>query len=354
MTYLAVVIIADDLTGALDSSAPFAALGLTSVTALAVSHVAAALALTPQVLAVNLGTRELSPDLAGMRATEAAHLLRNFTGPDTIWLKKIDSRLKGPVVAETAAVAKVLGLGRVLLCPAIPELGRTVRDGHITGTGVTEPIPVGVALTDVQVSTPDAETDADLDRVLHASGPGCLMVGARGLAAALARSLRAGQPKPASLPPGPLGFAIGSRDPITLAQIAALRGVNGPRWITAPDGEAPPPNTTGPMLLQATPGAGADSATVATRFAQSLLAYLPGLTTLVVGGGETVAALLTAAKVGLLQVQGEVFPGLPLCRALDAPGFPALITKSGGFGPPDTLLRLWQISTNALDPFPSP
>ena len=41
-----------------------------------------------------------------------------------------------------------------------------------------------------------------------------------------------------------------------------------------------------------------------------------------------------------MRVAGEVLPGLPLCHAIDRPDFPALITKSGGFGPPDTLLRL--------------
>jgi D-threonate/D-erythronate kinase len=47
-----------------------------------------------------------------------------------------------------------------------------------------------------------------------------------------------------------------------------------------------------------------------------------------------------------LRVEGEILPGLPLCHAVDLPGFPDLITKSGGFGPPDTLLRLWQAARN--------
>ncbi len=96
------------------------------------------------------------------------------------------------------------------------------------------------------------------------------------------------------------------------------------------------------MLVQATPGAGSSPVAVSQRFAAGLQPHLAGLTTLVVTGGETVAALLHAAGVGLLRITGEVLPGLPLCHADGHAGFPALVTKSGGFGAPDTLLRLWQ------------
>jgi uncharacterized protein YgbK (DUF1537 family) len=354
MSSLAVVIIADDLTGALDSSAPFAALGMRCIATLAPAHLAAAMAKAPQVLAVNLGSRELPPEHAEGQVTQAVHALRRFVGPDTIWLKKIDSRLKGPVAVETNAVARALGIGRVLLCPAIPELGRVVRQGKVDGAGIVKAIKIDVRLpTDLQISIPDAETDADLDRVLGATGPGWLMVGARGLAGAIARSLCKDRlPEPAKLPTGPLGFVIGSRDPITLAQIAALRAAVGPRWIAAPDGQVPHLKAKGSMLMQATPGPGADGKTVSMRLAQGALAYLPGLCAVVAGGGETVAALLARAGVGLLHVQGEVLPGLPQCRAFDVPDFPALVTKSGGFGTPDTLLRLWQTSTQALDTHP--
>ena len=122
MSGLAAVIIADDLTGALDSSAPFATLGLTAVTAVSPEGLALALAAGAQVVAVNLCTRELGPDEAQARATAAAMMLLPFTGPDTLWLKKIDSRLKGSVGAETAGVASVMHPDRVLLCPAIPAI----------------------------------------------------------------------------------------------------------------------------------------------------------------------------------------------------------------------------------------
>lgn len=344
MSGLAAVIIADDLTGALDSSSPFAALGLTSVTAVSPEGLALALATGAQVLAVNLGTRELGPDEAEARATAAAQVLRPFTGPDTLWLKKIDSRLKGSVGAEVAGVASVMHPDRVLLCPAIPELGRTVRQGLLSGHGIAAPIPVRVTLPpDLPLEVPDARSDADLDHLAIGADPRCLFVGARGLAAALARWLgREGHPLSAPSLRGPVGFAIGSRDPITLAQVAMLRASGGPGWIAAPDGQVPPPRSPGPVLVQATPGTGANPEVVSRRLAEGMLPHLPGLGTLVVTGGETAAALLRAAGISHLQVMGEVLPGLPLCHARGTTDFPALVTKSGGFGPPDTLLRLWQ------------
>jgi uncharacterized protein YgbK (DUF1537 family) len=81
---------------------------------------------------------------------------------------------------------------------------------------------------------------------------------------------------------------------------------------------------------------------VSARLAEGVTRYVFGLKTLVLTGGETAAAVLDAAGIHLLRVKGEILPGLPLCHAVDLPGFPDLITKSGGFGPPDTLLRLWQ------------
>ena len=343
MPDLVAVIIADDLTGALDSSVPFATLGFNSVAAVLPEGVPLALASGAEVVAVNLGTRELGPDVAFARAAEAARVVHRFAGPKTIWLKKIDSRMKGNIGAEAAGVASVVNPARVVLCPAIPELGRFVRNGRLEGHGVAAPISVTLSPADLPTEIPDAETDADLDRLVRNADPRCLFVGARGLAAALARWLgRDRRPLPAPDLQGPLGFAVGSRDPITLAQVAGLRAADGLRWIAAPDGLVPSAPVPGPVLVQATPGSGATGAVVADRLAQGMLAHLSGLGTLVLTGGETAAALLRAANIGHLRLKGEILPGLPLCLAPDKPGFPALVTKSGGFGPPDTLLRLWQ------------
>jgi uncharacterized protein YgbK (DUF1537 family) len=344
MSFLRAVLVADDLTGSLDSVAPFAAMGLICAVAVVPEAVDAALGLSPDVVAVNLGTRELAPGIARARAEEASRLLARAEGPGTVWIKKIDSRLKGPISAEIAGMARVLPVSRVLLCPAIPELGRKVSQGRLWGSGIERDLPVAATVgASLPCEVPDATSDAELDRALGRVAPGTLLAGARGLAAAVARRLCPDRrPLSPRLRQGPMGIVVGSRDPVTLAQVAMLRAEAGPWWIAAPDGQVPDSMAPGPFLLQATPGPGAGEPVVAARLAAGVARRLAGLRTLVLTGGETAAAVLDAAGVGVLRVEGEVLPGLPLCHAADRPDFPEIVTKSGGFGPPDTLLRLWQ------------
>jgi len=346
MSAMMAVLIADDLTGSLDSISPFAALGMNCITAVSLASVLPALAHAPDVLSVNLGTRELSPELARTRAAAATRVLKDATGPETIWIKKIDSRLKGPIGAEISGMFEVLPLERVLLCPAIPELGRIVSQGRLKGAGIAHDLPVADLVAVAQIcSFPDASCDSDLDRLAGSIQPGTLVAAARGLSAALARRLCPGQsPSPLHPGHGPIGFVVGSRDPVTLAQVALLGGVGGPRFIMAPDGEVGLITDHGSFVIQATEGAGANGNVVSARLAAGVAHHVSGLKTLVLSGGETAAAVLDAFGIRLLRVKGEVLPGLPLCYAADLPGFPEIVTKSGGFGLPDTLLRIWQAS----------
>ena len=96
---LSLTIIGDDLTGALDASAPFAARGLRVAVALGPEHVAAALATDPDVIAVTTESREISPQAARDAVLRVARAL-----PDVRILKKVDSRLKGNIEAELSAL----------------------------------------------------------------------------------------------------------------------------------------------------------------------------------------------------------------------------------------------------------
>ncbi|TAG12513.1 MAG: four-carbon acid sugar kinase family protein, partial [Rhodobacterales bacterium] len=329
MSALLAIVIADDLTGSLDSISPFAARGLTCIVALSAAGIQPALAHAPQVLAVNLGTREVPAAEAARRAGAAVGTLMPAAGPGTVWIKKIDSRLKGPIAAEIAAMSEVLRPERVLLCPAIPDLGRIVQDGRLGVDGNLAPQRIAdmVALA-LPCDIPDATLDSDLDRIVQTVRPGTLVGSARGLAAALARKLAPGGPVGAVIRPGPIGFAIGSRDPVTLAQVAALQADGRLPTIAAPDGVVPATAWPSSFLLQATEGPGAAGPVVAARLAEGLTPHIAGLTTLVLSGGETALAVLNAAGVRLLRVQGDVLPGVVLGRALDLPGLPYLVTKS--------------------------
>lgn len=343
-------LISDDLTGALDSVVPFARAGWNTLVATGPAALDRALAAGPDVLAVSLNSRERPGEEAAARAADAARALAEVPR----LFKKIDSRMKGHVIAESLAIAAVRQPPRLVLCPAIPELGRFVVKGQVAGRGVDRPIPViPPAAPGLRVDCPDAITDADLDRIV-AEGPRALLVGARGLASALARSL--GSPPQAAPPPVrlecPITFVIGSRDLATLDQVARLRASH-PRalWVSAPDGHATP---AGPLpdvvILQATPGPGADGVTVCTRLGESLAeGFLHGRRSLLLTGGETAAAILHRMGAGVLRVMGEVLPGMPVSLPLDFSPAPLIVTKSGGFGDPDCLNQILRSASDGKD-----
>jgi uncharacterized protein YgbK (DUF1537 family) len=350
MSHPHTALVSDDLTGALDSAVPFARAGWRTVVATGLPSLDRALAAGADVVAVSLNSREITAAEAMARARTSACALAAIP----VLFKKIDSRMKGHVRAETLEIAAARGLDRIVLCPAIPELGRHVVDGHVTGHGIARPIPVAF-LPDgqIKIDCPDARTDADLDRII-AGSDGALAAGARGLASALARLSGVPATRPAShAPPGlPVCFVIGSRDPVTLGQVDGLRaGFPSARWIETADGALDqPPDPADIVIIQVVDGGGAlDGAAVSARLATSLGPWLStSCKTLLLTGGETAAACLGAMGIGVLKVLGEVQPGLPVSVPLDFPGAPHIVTKSGGFGEPGCLADIVRVATDQI------
>jgi D-threonate/D-erythronate kinase len=126
---MTLAILADDLTGACDSSVPFARRGLTTRVLLAPRPVAVGPADRVDVVALDADTRRLSRRLAVSRTTVAARALRT---PETTRLfKKVDSTLRGHVGPEILACLRAWDLPLALLCPAFPATGRWVQGGEI-------------------------------------------------------------------------------------------------------------------------------------------------------------------------------------------------------------------------------
>ena len=157
-----VLIIADDLTGALDSAVTFTGAGLRCVVARRPGDVAAAARRRPDVLSVSTASRE--GNVAAARAAVAAALDAVGALPEIVF-KKVNSRLKGHVAGEVGVFAARAGRSRALVAPAIPAQGRTVVNGRLTGTGVTQPIDVAatVAASGLALEVPDTRVDADFD-----------------------------------------------------------------------------------------------------------------------------------------------------------------------------------------------
>lgn len=326
------LIVADDLTGALDGAAAFCADGVSVVVAVRPETLPQALASGADVVAVSTMSREVPAQLATRRVQEAVAL-----ADGRVVFKKVDSRLKGHVAAELDAIAGDC----LFVAPAIPAFGRVVEKGYVTGFGVDTPIDINSILAQHAGRSiiPDCNSEAALDVALAKAPEGAVMVGARGLSFALARRfglVPSPSPSPSpSLPvSGRVAFAIGSTDPITLSQVDALQNV---QHINAPAGKyiGQFPHT-GDVVLQATRGGTASQADVAKRFAESFCPLAMVCQTLVLTGGATAEAVLAKLGVDVLQMRGELQPGLPVSYVRDL----CIVTKSGGFGGPETLSQL--------------
>lgn len=194
-------LLADDLTGALDSSAEFTGL----FDPIKVVWPDSSMPELDGSLAIDSGTRELDQAQAFAKVTKLAPMLRGAT----IAFKKIDSLLRGPWVAELAACLQTGDWDACIVAPAFPHQGRCTRGGRqyafaadgrwrAVGPDVIQQLrqqniegrPGDVAATlSSGVTVFDAETEDDLSRIVESgmrySGH-VLWCGAGGLASALA------------------------------------------------------------------------------------------------------------------------------------------------------------------------
>ncbi|MFJ8001118.1 four-carbon acid sugar kinase family protein [Streptomyces sp. NPDC096310] len=221
-----VLALADDLSGAAETAA-----ALRRPARIVLGPAATGPPAPGEALVVDLDTRQLDAAAAASAVREAVR----GAGTGTVLMKKTDSLLRGNLAAETAAYAE--GATALVIAPALPVAGRTVRDGvvHLHGTPLhatdawrAEPRPaptsVAAALGDMRTAPVplaavrgpgpelterlralalagrrpvcDAETDADLDAIAAAAlrlGPGVRLMGTGGLAAALGRLLDTGE-----------------------------------------------------------------------------------------------------------------------------------------------------------------
>lgn len=355
MTRPVLRLVADDLTGALDSAAELTGLcGPVPLRWVAGGEVAGSLAL-------DTGTREASRERAIAKVRAVAPAL----GGADIAFKKIDSLLRGHVAAELATCLEMGGWRHVVLAPAFPAQGRITRGGHVLvrqADGALAPIAPDLAALlaaeglqlqrgDPAAALPpglcvfDAEEDADLARIVAlgrtASGP-VLWCGSGGLARALAGEAAA---EATTVLRGPVLGLFGSDQPITARQLAAC-GDHALAITTGDDAAAAQVarrmEVAGVAMVSVALPAGLDRA----EAAQGIAAALAGLTqrlpppgTLIVAGGETLRAICAARGARGLEAVGIVQPGVPrsvLCGgAWDGV---AVVSKSGAFGGP----TLWR------------
>ncbi|MEJ5368160.1 MAG: four-carbon acid sugar kinase family protein [Bryobacteraceae bacterium] len=303
-----VLVLADDLTGALESG-------------VLLEGAAAGVERAPEGAAavIDTETRHLGADEARRRVSEWIEQIR----ADLIY-KKTDSTLRGNIGAELAALPEVT----IHYAPAYPRLGRTVRGGRLFVDG--EPVERTAFARDPLAPV----TDGDIRRVLARQGAPLERIriheGERDedLESAAEAVLREPAPRVAAGPAGLLGVLArrlglerqcaplpraerclvinGSAHPASRAQMEAAEkaGVFGRGWRTG-------------RVEEAGEWGGA----------------------LIVFGGETARAVVRIFGDPLLFPFAEPVPGV-VASWMGAGQRRLLVTKAGGFGEADLLVRL--------------
>lgn len=124
-------IIADDLTGAMDSAGAMATHGLSAEVFLDSGHELGSA--TTDVICINTQSRLMPEPQAINTVTSATqHLMSSGCSR---FYKKIDSTLRGNVGVELTAMKAAAVKQRAFVCPAFPDMGRMVRDGMLEVNG---------------------------------------------------------------------------------------------------------------------------------------------------------------------------------------------------------------------------
>ncbi len=357
-------LVADDLTGALDSAASFAQPAAPVTVSWAPSP-----AMPGALSAYSTETRECSAESAVARASTAGDVARQRLGQPLLF-KKLDSLLRGHPVLELVAFAERVGCDRIVLAPAHPSQGRVTRSGwqYVRNSGgAYERVPRDLAgelnaagyatrgdhraSGKPSVRLADAENDADLQVVVARErdrGGHILWCGSGGLAQVLAGTSYPGLAVPRSR----VLVVIGSDHPVARKQINALRMRDPGAIIPWTEGDHPAilaDNINrrledGRIVLIAPDFATCSRTDAARAIAVMLNALLPRVTrpdAMFCSGGETLRTVCDALDADALLCEGFVAGGIPLSR-LSAGRWPGLpvISKSGAFGTSDALAEL--------------
>jgi uncharacterized protein YgbK (DUF1537 family) len=349
------LLIADDLTGALDSAVFFAEHGW----AVSVRDWRAVSATDlprgkkyPVLLAVDTNSRDLSPQDASDRIALLVARLAPLP-PGGLVFKKVDSRLKGNVLAETVALASAIGRPSLLVCPAVPDAGRLVDNGMLVHGDTATRLPEWPAA--FSVHCPDVRNEAQLGRVARnmlATAGSVIAVGARGLAKCIAEAL------PPVIGPStadrarlelPIAFIIGTNDPVTMAQVEHLRVTGSIREVLFPATQKVDTAATGDLLLRLAVSSKEEFEAHLVSFVRwaERVATHAGARTLVVSGGDTLRALADSQGWHDFAPLRSLGNGLVLSKA-GGTGGPLVVSKSGGFGHVQALSELMTDANGSL------
>lgn len=351
-------ILADDLTGALDSAAAFAGEVPVYLDAPPTSGDAAA------VSAVATVTRDIAP--AALSDALAASL--PWLAGAGIAFKKVDSLLRGNTFVECALIARAGGFDRMVFAPAYPGQGRLTIDGHPCvrqpGAADATPQPIGersiaecFAGLPMPLSVPEVRSDEDLLRVARSAvdigAERVLWCGSAGLAQAFASVLdrRAAAATPPPLAADPVLLVSASHHAVVRGQwqrlaAAGLRAVHSGRGegVALDVALASMQSPFELALLDLSPAEPLSAAQAAALLAQqieAIAARAPRPGALLVIGGDTLRALCRATGAQALVARTGAREGWGCARLVGGRWDGTVChSRSGAFGPPDDLLAM--------------
>ncbi len=297
--------VADDLTGSADTGSPFAQRGYSSCIWL---HGRQPL-VECDVPVFETTSRHCAPEEAYSRVRQ---VIERYRKPGDRVFKKLDSTWKGNLAAELRALHDATQ-AEVLLAPAHPHMGRTLRDGWLLVHGEPTGMHLPTLLREQGLDdTPwlrlfDALDDVPWDGEAYA--------GSGGLAQRLAADLPEGAFPPRHDAPRQVTVIIGSDQPATQRQRERLIETGWSGRIVDVRHEA------------------LDGAWFRTACGE-----LQGA--LVICGGDTAIAVADQLGAHGIRLRGETIPGLPwgwwIGGRLDGE---RVATKSGGFGGIETIVE---------------
>jgi uncharacterized protein YgbK (DUF1537 family) len=375
-------IIADDLTGAMDSSGFLAARGSSASVVFDLGSVPDA-----DIVAVSTESRRDSATEAAGKTRRAARALRART-----IFKKIDSTLRGNVGAELAEIMAELGYGKAVVAPAFPAARRTTVNGVLLVDGVpvsdtpsaggrATPITeshlptllekstgysVGVVGLDVitlggeairrhllarseDILVCDALEQGHLHAVAGAVASmerGWLLCGSGGVARELRPTSREEHQPPIDMPTqesGPALLVVGSLHEKTAEQLRMAESLRGIPLIS------PGIESAGEVLgrrrsigITSTFDAHVEGeeAAVARSLADSAARAVEQIPVgLFRCGGDVAAEACRKLRVAEVRLIGEVEPGVPAGCIIGGPAHGMrVVTKAGGLGSPDAIV----------------
>ena len=380
------LIIADDLTGALDTGVCFASAGINTCVRLPGSAEKMLESKSAHVEVAIVESRHMQPD-------EAYSAVRDVVLPDqgyyTYLYKKTDSALRGNIGAELSAMLDATKINTLHFLPSYPKMKRVLRDGILYIDGET-PVANSVFALDPfnpvkhssileilaeqtkknaylasagqkqyfeGIAVYNAQTDDELLSIgqsLLQDAKATLFAGCAGFASVLPELIDFEKSDESVRFSGEqIAVFCGSVNPISLEQCAIAEQKGSPRFHLQREGSFLDENAVAEEINRAAQshdivildtGAAelsfddedllAQSAVVADKFSKVIADFFmnnPHVTLFVIGG-DTLLAFARRMEIHAIYPLKELMPGVVLSRFQHDGEWHSLITKSGGFG----------------------